>query len=110
MDSYPARTLYTIDFNRMALDKKIRNKANEDGYNYSDAHIYSMVEDEIDGYRKRLPFKITIERDPSEMESLSITEIVDRNDVQLSTKILDLHIQSLGADEKYWLDSGAFAF
>lgn len=110
MDSYPARTLYTIDFDRTKMASKINKEAYENEKNYSIAHVHSLVNDLVDEYKKRLPFKLTIEREPDDLETLKITGITDKNDIDISDGVVELHIQSLGADEKYWLDSGAFAF
>ncbi len=57
-----------------------------------------------------MPFKITIERDPEDKENLSIASIVDRDGNDVVDSNLEIHIQSLGVDEQYWLDSGAFDF
>lgn len=57
-----------------------------------------------------MPFKITIERDAEDKENLEIVSIVDRNGEDILDSNLEIHIQSLGVDEQYWLDSGAFDF
>ena len=49
-----------------------------------------------------MPFVVTIERDLDDKEALMITSIIDKNDNELSCVILDLHIQSLGVEEKHW--------
>lgn len=110
MDSYPARSLYTIDFDRVKMAARISNQADEEGLNYSMAHIYSLVNDMVDDYKKLMPFRLTIEREPDDKETLHITSAVDKNERELPGGIVELYIQSLGANEKYWLDSGAFAF
>jgi hypothetical protein len=76
----------------------------------SDAAIQSMANEEVENFKKRMPFKITIERDPDDKESLAITTIVDRNGVEMSDSSIEIHIQSLGVDDQYWLDSGVFEF
>ena len=43
-------------------------------------------------------------------ENLTISSIEDRNGVELSDSSIEIHIQSLGVDDQYWLDSGAFDF
>ena len=57
-----------------------------------------------------MPFRITIERDADNKEDLSITAITDRNDNDVTEGNLEVHIQSLGIDGQYWLDTGAFDF
>lgn len=110
LTSYPSRALYSIDFNYMKLVNKIRNKALDNGNNPSDAAVQSMANDEVEGFKKRMPFKITIDRDPEDKENLTISSIEDRNGVELSDSSIEIHIQSLGVDDQYWLDSGAFDF
>ncbi len=108
--TYPSRALYSIDFNYMKLVNKIRNRALDAGENPSDAAVQSMANEEIEGLKKRMPFKITIDRDPDNKENLSISAIVDRNGTELSDSSIEINIQSLGIDDQYWLDSGAFDF
>lgn len=111
LDSYPSRTLYTIDFNTYRLADAVRRKALlEDGETLTDARCMALVNERIDTLKKRMPFTLTIEREPDDKESLTITSIVDKNDNEVADSNLEIHIQSLGADEKYWLDSGAFNF
>ena len=57
-----------------------------------------------------MPFKITLERDVEDKENIVITAIEERYGNQLSDSCIEIHIQSLGVDDKYWLDSGAFSF
>ena len=108
--TYPSRALYSIDFNYMKLVNRIRNKALDKGENPSDAAVQSMANEEIEAYKKRMPFKITIDRDLDDKENLFISGIEDKNGVELSDSTIEIHIQSLGIDDQYWLDSGAFDF
>ena len=39
-----------------------------------------------------------------------IVAITDRNGNPVSDSNLEIHVQSLGADEDYWLDTGSFEF
>lgn len=111
LDTYPCRTLYTIDFNRHKIADRIRRKAIlNDGITLTDARVQSMVNDYIDELKRRMPFKLTIDRDIDDKELLTITSIMDREDKEITDGNLEIHIQSLGAYEKYWLDSGAFNF
>ena len=111
MDTYPCRSLYTIDFNRHRIADRLRRKAflNE-GATISDAKIQSLVNEQIDKLKKRMPFKLTIDRDVDDKELLSISSIVDKDETDVVEGDIEIHIQSLGANEKYWLDSGAFNF
>jgi len=111
MDSYPCRALYSIDFNRHKMADKIRKKAilgNE--CCPTDAKVMGLVNEAIDTLKKKMPFKMTIERDSEDKENLSITAITDKDGNDIMDGNLEIHIQSLGVDEQYWLDSGAFDF
>ena len=111
IDSYPCRALYSIDFNRYKIADKIRKKAILSGEDCpTDAKVLGLVNESIDVLKKKMPFRITIERDPEDKENLSIAAIVDKNGDDVMDSNLEIHIQSLGVDEKYWLDSGAFDF
>lgn len=111
MDSYPCRALYSIDFNRYKLGDKIRRKASINNQEtLTDARVSGLVKDAIDALKKRMPFKITIERDIDDKETLSISAITDKYGNDVMDSDLEIHIQSLGAEERYWLDSGAFDF
>ena len=108
--SYPSRALYSIDFNYMKIFNKVRQGAIEEGENLTDAAVKAITDDKIDDLRKRMPFKISVERNPENKENLTIASVEDRNGTELPDRTVEIHIQSLGADEQYWLDSGAFDF
>lgn len=111
MDSYPCRALYSIDFNRHKMADKIRKRAILEGYECpTDTKVMALVKDTINVLKKRMPFKITIERDADDKENLSISAISDKEGNDVMDGNLEIHIQSLGVDEQYWLDSGEFDF
>lgn len=110
MDSYPCRALYAIDFNRFKMADKIRKKAILNDEHLTDAKVMSLVNENIDLLKKRMPFKITIERDSEDKENLAIVAITDKDGNDIMDSNLEINIQSLGVDEQYWLDSGAFDF
>ena len=55
-----------------------------------------------------MPFYLTIERDEDNKENLTISSIRDRDDNDMADNNIEINIQSLGADDGYWLDSGEF--
>lgn len=111
MDSYPCRALYSIDFNRYKIADRIRKKAILEGGDFpTDANVMGLVNEVTDTLKKRMPFKVRIERDIEDKENLLITSIVDKDGNDVVDGNLEIHIQSLGVDEQYWLDSGAFDF
>ena len=111
LDTYPSRTLYTIDFNRHKIADRIRKKAllNE-GITLTDAKVQALVNEQLDILKRRMPFKLTINRDYEDKELLTISSILDNVEKEVIESNMEIHIQSLGVDEKYWLDSGAFNF
>ena len=94
----------------MKIFNKVRNDANDKGENLTDAAVQAITNDKIDALKKRMPFKISVERDSEDKEKLLITSVEDKNGEELPDNTIEIHIQSLGADEQYWLDSGAFEF
>ncbi len=111
MDTYPCRALYTIDFNRHKMADRIRKRALLDGgLTLTDAKVQALVSEQVDLLKKRMPFKLTIDRDIDDKELLSISTVLDKDDKEVIDGNVEIHIQSLGANEKYWLDSGAFNF
>lgn len=110
LSTYPSRELYCIDFNRVKLSNKIRNKALDNNETLSDLAIQSMVDNEIDKFKKKMPFTITIDRDSEDKEHLDIISIEDRNGEEFMDSNIEINIQSLGVDEHFWLDSGIFNF
>ncbi len=111
MDTYPARALYSIDFNTGKMADRLRKKALlEDGGMPADAAITGLVNETVDRLKKRMPFKVTIERDTDDKERLSITSITDKRGDEVTDSNLEINIQSMGIADKYWLDSGAFDF
>ena len=87
---------------------RIKNKAINEGNPISDAQVLAKVKDMVDDLRLRMPFQLSIERDEEDKEKLTITSITDRNGNDLADSMIEINIQSLGADERYWLDTGAF--
>lgn len=107
-DSYPSRKLYIVDFNRYKMIDRVRNKSIQEGSPLGDTQIMAKVEDIVDDLRRRMPFSLSIERSEDDKEKLSVTSIRDKNGTDLSDSSIEINIQSLGADERYWLDTGAF--
>ena len=111
MDTYPSRPLYTIAFDRARIADRIRRKAFlTDGTTLTDNQVRALTVNAIDALRQRMPFKLTIQRDSDDKENLSIVSAIDRHDNEVQDGNLEIHIQSLGTDDRYWLDSGAFNF
>ncbi len=111
IDVYPSRSLYTIDFNRQKIASRIQQNLILQGEGpVSDTRLQQLVNEEVDQLRRRAPFKITLMKDVEDNETLTIEAITDKFDNDLSGSNIEVHIQSLGAEDKYWLDDGAFDF
>lgn len=108
LDSYPSRKLYVIDFNQHKMLERIRSKAIQEGTSINETQALAKVKEIIDDLRLRMPFQLSIERDEDDKEKLIITAIVDKKGNELADSNIEINIQSLGADERYWLDTGAF--
>ena len=93
------------------MSDRIRKKALLNGEDIpTDAKVSGLVRENIDALKRRMPFKISIERDVDDKENLSISAIVDNEGNDVIDGNLEIHIQSLGVEDQYWLDSGAFDF
>ncbi len=111
MKSYPARALYSIDFNRHKMGDRVRSRALMEGNDIpSDARVQMEVKEIIDRLRRRMPFTVKLERNDEDSEQLQIVEILDNKGEQVQDSNLEVHVQSLGGEEEYWLDSGALDF
>ena len=110
LPTYPSRELYSIDFNYNKLFNKIRNRALDNGENPTDAAVLSILNEEVEKIKKRMPLKITVDKDPEDKEMLTISSIVDRNGEEIADSSIEINIQSLGVNDQYWLDSGSFEF
>lgn len=111
MPTYPSRALYLMDFDRHRIAQRLisarRNAGEKD---FKEMELKEAVREEIDQLRKKMPFMVTVSRESDDPETLTIESIVDRNDNEINPTNLEIHIQSLGAEERYWLDTGEFNF
>ena len=74
----------------------------------TDLQVQAKVKEVIDDMRLRLPYYVTIEQDTDNKELLSVTGITDRNGTDIGDGYIEINIQSLGVNNQYWLDTGAF--
>jgi len=110
INTYPSRALYTLDYNRQKIANRIQQNLVLQGLSpiTSDTQLQQLVNEEIIKLRLRAPFKITLSKNLDDNETLTIEAVTDKDDKELSVTNFDIHIQSLGAEEKYWLDDGIF--
>jgi hypothetical protein len=108
IDSYPSRKLYVIDFDESKISDRIRKKSIQDATPLSDIQILAKVKSFVDELRLHMPFYLTIDKDEDDKEKLTISSITDKEGNDLDCSNIEICIQSLGADDRYWLDSGIF--
>ena len=109
LDTYPSRELYVIDFNQNRIADKERNKAIQEAKSISDSQIMAKVKEAVDDLRSRMPFQLSIKRDVNDKEKLTINSIIDKNgNALVDNNVVEINIQSLGAEDSYCLDTGVF--
>lgn len=108
ISSYPSRELYVVDFNNFKISERIRTESIKTGNPMTDIQVLAKTKEIVESLRLKMPFTITIDRDNEDKELLTISSIRDRNGNEISTNNIDINIQSLGAESRYWLDTGIF--
>jgi len=105
--AYPSRPFYTLDFDDDKIEDRVKGRLDDE----HDVNAVRMgVEEEKSKIRKKMPLKVTIERDKNEdIELLRIAEIVDNGGNAMSKNFFALQIQSLSEPENFWLDTGIFS-
>lgn len=105
--AYPSRPFYTFDFNDYKIEDRVKGRLdNENDVNA----VQRGVEAEKEKIQKKMPLKVTIERDKNEdLELLRIEGIEDREGNSLSPNFFLLQVQSISEPENFWLDSGIFS-
>lgn len=109
-ESYPARTLFTLDFNDEAIREGVINEFKEKDRSLDNP---ALIQDSIDTrklrFRQNMPLKLEIERDYNlDREEVKVKDVRDKNDTKLSKNFLSLQIKSLSESDTFWLDDGAF--
>ena len=105
--AYPSRPFYTLDFNDFEIEDKVKGRLDDEADVNS---VQRAVDEEKRRIRRKMPLKVTIERDLNEdIELLRIEEIVDSDGNPLSKSSFILQVQSLSELENFWLDSGIFS-
>lgn len=108
LDSYPSRVLYIIDFNDYQIGEQIKVRARKEGNVVTDQQVKARSKEIINRLRQRLPFTLTVEQDNDNKEKLSIESVTDKNGDGIESNVVEINVQSLGVDNMYWLDTGAF--
>jgi len=93
--NYPARNLYTLDFNKEAMFEKLGEQ--------------KKVDDSIFKIRESMPLKIEINRDLENCkEKLTLVEVTDNEETSLNKNFFKLQLNTLKDIKGYWLDEGEF--
>lgn len=109
-ESYPARPLFTLDFDDDAIRETVKNELTQKGFPIDNL---ALIQDAVDTrklrVRQSMPVKLEIERDyATDREAVVVTDITDKNDNKVIKKFLSLQIKSLSESDTFWLDTGEF--
>ena len=93
--NYPARNLFTLDFNKDAMYDMLGDQ--------------KKVDDKIFKIRESMPLKIEINRELEVCkEKLTLVEINDNEENSLNKKYFKFQLNTLKDIDSYWLDEGEF--
>lgn len=102
--NYPARNLYSFDFNEEKIIETLNKNLKNDAIKISD-----NLEAFKQKLRMRMPYTITFNREfEKDKESIVITEIIDNEGNDISKIYFELNLQTLPEKIGYWLDTGQF--
>lgn len=109
-ESYPARSLFTLDFDDDAIRELVKNELAE---KHLPIDNLALIQDAVDTRKMRIrqsmPVKLEIERDfTTDREKVMVTDVTDKNDNKLPKRYLSLQIKSLSESDTFWLDTGEF--
>lgn len=104
VDIYPSRPLFTINFDRSRIASRIRRN----DPTLSDMRILQMVDARVSALERRLPFSIRVQRDSSDLDTIELESVRNRDNEDIPVEELTISIRSLGLEEGYWLDTGIF--
>jgi hypothetical protein len=104
--SYPSRPFYMLDFNIDKIEDRVKGRLNDE----NDVNlVQSGVENEIIKINRKMPLRITVERNYNEdKERLFIESVTSCEGDDLSPNFFNLQIQSMSEADNFWLDSGIF--
>ena len=102
--NYPARHLYTFQFNNRSIKTQLGMHQHIDSTSIGDA-----LETKKNKLRNQLPYQITLRRDVvKDKEKLKVDLILDKEGADMTKSNFELKLQTLDSSEEYWLDSGEF--
>lgn len=110
-ESYPARPLYTFDFNDDAIRKAAKSALSPEMAD-DEIKVQDFINTNKEQIRQKMPLTIELDRDYNiDREKVSVIDIRDHDDKSLPNlqkKFFSLQIKSLSESDSFWLDDGAF--
>ena len=105
--SYPSRPFYIFDFNEFNIEDRVKGRLSDE----NDVNaVKTGVNEEKEKIRKKMPLRLTIERNKNEdLERLRIEAVEDSQGNSLTPNYFSLQVQSISELENFWLDSGIFS-
>ena len=107
--SYISRPLYVINFDRNKMADSVRRDAMVHNQSILPNEIRNKIREKINKIQLNAPFNITIAKSKDDKEDIEIVAITDSKDTDLRS-LVEIHTQSMGTDNQYWLDTGTFVF
>lgn len=107
---YPARPLYTLDFDDDAIRRDVVKYLQQQGLPTDiPALIQLNVDDRKNRFRQRMPVTLVLDRDyAADRERVVIIDMWDRDGNVVNKNYLSLQIKSLRESDAFWMDSGEF--
>lgn len=110
VDSYLSRPLYVIDYNKHKMANAVCKEALLNNQTLLPNEIRNKVQAKIDKLQMSAPYSIILNRDTDDKEKIEIVSITNSKGEDQKVNNVEIHTQSMGIDEEYWLDTGAFEF
>ena len=109
-ESYPARSLFTLDFNEDSIRDAVLADLSKKSLPTDNP---ALIQDSVDSWKMRIrhnmPITLEIERDyDTDREIVRVTDITDKDDGKVPKSFLSLQIKSLNESETFWMDNGEF--
>lgn len=103
--SFPSRTFYTLDIDKISIKEFFINKGETDINK-----LKELVELEVSKINKSKPLKFYLSRNnyPEDNEKIELISVENSEGEELRLKNFRLQIQSINEGSNYWLDTGEF--
>lgn len=106
-DSYPAKRIYTLDFDDERILHQVRKRLSE----IKKDKLHNEVDNYKTNLKNRMPFTLKIARNYIQnKETLMIESITDKERNSLPKSLFQLKLKTLDGSINNWLDTGVFIF